>query len=52
VWHDLLGMWFGKPAKFVRRYAMLGDAAHEGLERFVADVKDGRFPSDDESYGG
>ena len=51
VWHDVLGMWFGKPAKFVRRYAALGDAAHEGLERFVADVKDGRFPSDDESYG-
>ena len=51
VWHDLLGMWFGKPAKFVRRYAALGEAAHEGLERFVADVKDGRFPNDDESYG-
>jgi 3-methyl-2-oxobutanoate hydroxymethyltransferase len=51
VWHDVLGMGFGKPAKFVRRYAALGDAAHEGLERFVADVKDGRFPSDDESYG-
>jgi len=51
VWHDVLGMWFGKPAKFVRRYAALGDAAHEGLERFVADVKGGRFPSDDESYG-
>ena len=51
VWHDLLGMGFGKTAKFVRRYAALGDAAHEGLERFVADVKDGRFPSDDESYG-
>ena len=51
VWHDVMGLWFGKPAKFVRRYASLGDNAREGLERFVHDIKDGRFPSDDESYG-
>ena len=51
VWHDVMGLWFGKPAKFVRRYASLGDSAREGLERFVHDIKDGRFPSDDESYG-
>jgi len=52
VWHDLLGLWFGKPAKFVRRYADLGDAAAQGLARFAADVREGRFPNDDESYGG
>ncbi len=51
VWHDVMGLWFGKPAKFVRRYADLGDAARAGLGRFVEDVKAGRFPSDDESYG-
>jgi 3-methyl-2-oxobutanoate hydroxymethyltransferase len=51
VWHDVMGLWFGKPAKFVRRYATLGDSAREGLERFVHDIKDGRFPTDDESYG-
>ena len=51
VWHDVMGLWFGKPAKFVRRYAELGDLAREGLERFVSDIKDGRFPNDDESYG-
>ncbi len=51
VWHDLLGLWFGKPAKFVRRYADLGGAAADGLARFAADVREGRFPGDDESYG-
>jgi 3-methyl-2-oxobutanoate hydroxymethyltransferase len=52
VWHDLLGLWFGKPAKFVRKYADLGAAAADGLARFAADVREGRFPNDDESYGG
>jgi 3-methyl-2-oxobutanoate hydroxymethyltransferase len=51
VWHDVMGLWFGKPAKFVRRYAELGDAARDGLARFVGDIKAGRFPNDDESYG-
>lgn len=51
VWHDVMGLWFGKPAKFVRQYAALGDAARAGLERFVHDIKDGSFPRDDESYG-
>jgi len=51
VWHDLLGLWFGKPAKFVRRYADLGGAAKDGLERFAADVRAGAFPGDAESYG-
>jgi 3-methyl-2-oxobutanoate hydroxymethyltransferase len=52
VWHDLMGLGFGRPAKFVRRYAQLGDAAQQGLARFVADIKGGKFPGPDESYGG
>ena len=51
VWHDLLGLWFGKPAKFVRRYADLGAAAADGLKRFSDDVRGGTFPTDAESYG-
>jgi 3-methyl-2-oxobutanoate hydroxymethyltransferase len=51
VWHDVMGLWFGRPAKFVRRYADLGESARGGLERFVSDVKAKRFPNDDESYG-
>jgi 3-methyl-2-oxobutanoate hydroxymethyltransferase len=52
VWHDLMGLGFGKPARFVRQYAGLGDAAREGLSRFVSDIKGGKFPGKDESYGG
>jgi len=52
VWHDLMGLGFGRPARFVRRYAQLGEAAQEGLSRFVADIKGGKFPGPDESYGG
>jgi 3-methyl-2-oxobutanoate hydroxymethyltransferase len=51
VWHDLLGLWFGKSPKFVRRYADLGAAAAAGLARFTADVRAGEFPGDAESYG-
>jgi 3-methyl-2-oxobutanoate hydroxymethyltransferase len=36
--------------RFVRRYAELGKAAAEALERFVDDVRAGRFPSPAESY--
>jgi len=52
VWHDVLGLWFGRPARFVRQYAQLGEAAQQGLTRFVADIKSGKFPGPDESYGG
>lgn len=50
VLHDLLGLSFGKPAKFVRRYAELGAATRRALEAFRDDVRTGRYPSDEESY--
>ena len=50
VWHDVLGLYHGQPAKFVRRYAELARDAAAGLQNFVADVKAGRFPSREESY--
>jgi 3-methyl-2-oxobutanoate hydroxymethyltransferase len=51
VFHDLLGFEERIAPRFVRRYAELGLAAREGIERFAADVREGRFPSPDESYG-
>ena len=51
VLHDLLGLSFGRQAKFVRRYADLGDAARRALAAFRDDVRAGRFPSAEESYG-
>jgi 3-methyl-2-oxobutanoate hydroxymethyltransferase len=50
VWHDVLGFYHGRQARFVRRYAELWQAADDGLRRFVADVKAGRFPDRGESY--
>ncbi len=50
VSHDMLGLFQGRTAKFVRRYADLGDAQREAYARYVADVKARRFPGDAESY--
>ena len=50
VFHDLVNLTFGHPAKFVRRY---GDAAAlitQSLLAFKADVVSHQFPSDSESY--
>lgn len=52
VMHDLLGL---EPEgerrpRFVRRYAELGKAATAAFAAYAADVRAGRFPSDDESY--
>jgi 3-methyl-2-oxobutanoate hydroxymethyltransferase len=50
VFHDLLGLTFGPPAKFVRRYADLGALITGALHAYRDDVAAGRYPSDAESY--
>ncbi|CAN5837501.1 3-methyl-2-oxobutanoate hydroxymethyltransferase [soil metagenome] len=50
VYHDLVGMGFGHVAKFVRPYADLRQQAIDAVGAYVRDVKDGSFPSVDESY--
>ncbi len=50
VYHDVLGIEDRLAPKFVRRYADLKSAAVAGLSAFAADVRGGRFPSDDETY--
>jgi len=50
VFHDLVNLTFGHPAKFVRRY---GDAAAlitESVLAFKADITAHQFPNDSESY--
>src|SRR5689334_4306723 len=45
VWHDALGFsGTGRKAKFVREYAHLELDATQSLERFCADVREGRYP--------
>ncbi|HET7748144.1 MAG TPA: 3-methyl-2-oxobutanoate hydroxymethyltransferase [Terriglobales bacterium] len=50
VFHDLLGLTFGQPAKFVRRYADLGAVITDAVHAYRDDVVAGRYPSDGESY--
>lgn len=50
VLHDLIGLSFGKPARFVRRYADVAGTIRGALESFRADVRAGRYPALAESY--
>lgn len=44
VFHDLLGLYDGHKAKFVRRYAEIGDAMRAAISHYLDDVREGRFP--------
>jgi 3-methyl-2-oxobutanoate hydroxymethyltransferase len=50
VFHDLVGMNMGHTPKFVRRYANLSAEISRAVTEYCGDVRDGRFPSDAESY--
>lgn len=50
VFHDLLGLEDRLSPRFVRRYAELGSAARQALSTFATDVREGNFPSAEESY--
>ncbi|MGA3372004.1 MAG: 3-methyl-2-oxobutanoate hydroxymethyltransferase [Terracidiphilus sp.] len=50
VFHDLLGLTFAPPAKFVRRYGDAGSLIRSAVEHYREDVERRAFPSDEESY--
>jgi 3-methyl-2-oxobutanoate hydroxymethyltransferase len=50
VLHDMLGLSFGKLARFVRPYANLHQTITEAVSRYADDVRNGTYPSDAESY--
>lgn len=50
VIHDMVGLTFNPPAKFVRRYADAGAMIAEAIGAFRRDVVEGNYPSDAESY--
>jgi 3-methyl-2-oxobutanoate hydroxymethyltransferase len=50
VIHDMLGLSFGKQARFVRPYANLRDVMTDAVTRYADDVRNGTYPSDAESY--
>ncbi len=50
VSQDMLGMNSGFKPKFLRQYAQLAQTISEAVRHYVADVKSGDFPSEEESY--
>ena len=47
---DLLGLFEGFRPKFVRRYVDLSESIRQAASAYVADVAEGRFPGDSESF--
>jgi len=50
VFHDLVNLTFGQPAKFVRRYGDAKALITQSVLSYKADVASHQFPSDGESY--
>jgi len=50
VWHDLLGLYEGRTARFVKRYAEIGQTIREALEAYASDVRERRFPEERHTY--
>ncbi|GAA4000135.1 3-methyl-2-oxobutanoate hydroxymethyltransferase [Hymenobacter fastidiosus] len=50
VVHDMLGITKEFKPRFLRRYAELADLMSDAVTRYVKDVKDRNFPTQDEAY--
>jgi 3-methyl-2-oxobutanoate hydroxymethyltransferase len=50
VLHDMLGLTFQGTPKFARRYANVGEIISNAVREYCADVHNGSFPTDAESY--
>lgn len=50
VFHDLFGLTFANPAKFVRSFGDAGALLRDGIEQYRKQVMARNFPSDAESY--
>ena len=50
VWHDILGLYEGRAARFVKRYAEIGESIRSALAEFASDVREHRFPEARHTY--
>ncbi len=50
VFHDLLGIYDGHAARFVKRYADVRGEMVKGLEAYTADVRGRRYPEPEHGY--
>jgi 3-methyl-2-oxobutanoate hydroxymethyltransferase len=51
VFHDLLGLYDGRPARFVKRYAELRAVMIDGVAAYAAEVRDRSYPAPEHGYG-
>jgi 3-methyl-2-oxobutanoate hydroxymethyltransferase len=50
VTHDIVGIYQGKTASYVKQYAQLGNLMAEAVLQYVQEVKAGIFPQDQHSF--
>ena len=50
VMHDMLGLYPGKTAKFVKNFLAGADSVPAALERYVREVKSGEFPAPEHCF--
>ena len=50
VFHDLLGIYDGHAARFVKRYANVRDAMIEGVKAFAEEVRTRKYPEPEHGY--
>ncbi|HET7743804.1 MAG TPA: 3-methyl-2-oxobutanoate hydroxymethyltransferase [Gaiellaceae bacterium] len=50
VWHDILGLYEGRTARFVKQYADVASAIRTALSEYASDVREGRFPEERHTY--
>ena len=50
VFHDLLGIYDGHAARFVKRFADTRSAMIKGVEAYAGDVRERRYPEPDHGY--
>jgi len=50
VFHDLLGIYDGHAARFVKRYANVRQAMIDGVAAFAEDVRERRYPEPEHGY--
>ena len=50
VLHDMIGLSLGHKPKFTRQYANVAETISHAVAEYAGDVREGRFPADEESY--
>jgi 3-methyl-2-oxobutanoate hydroxymethyltransferase len=46
VWHDILGLFDGRPPRHAKRFAEIGQAIEDAVAGYVAEVRTGSFPTE------